>query len=161
MRQTTRPAPQRLSPSSGSPSAERWKKESPGQHARALDQPVVEHALLRRRRVQRVPGVDAAARRAQPGQPQLGAVAVGDGGQGIELLDVLAGDHDADLEGPEAGRGEVVHGRPGGGERALAAHGVVGGGGGAVDADLHVEVVEGGQAAGSLGRQPWSRWSRT
>ena len=29
MRQTTRPAPQRFNPSSGSPRAERWKKESP------------------------------------------------------------------------------------------------------------------------------------
>src|SRR5208283_1765473 len=40
------------------------------------------------------------------------------------------------------------------GERALAPDGVVGNGGGAVDADLHVEVVEGGKLLGAGRRQP-------
>ena len=46
-----------------------------GQHPGPLDQPVVEGDLLLGGGMQPAPGVGAAARRAQPGQPQLGAVA--------------------------------------------------------------------------------------
>ena len=45
----------------------------------------------------------------------------------------------------------MVHGPAGHGVAALAADGVVGGGVDAVEADLDVEVVHGGQAAGLLG----------
>ncbi len=69
----------------------------------------------------------------------------------VELLHVLAGDDDTDLEGAEARRGQIVHGRSGGGEGAIAAHGVVAGGGGTINADLDVEVVERRQLPGPLG----------
>ena len=58
------------------------------------------------------------------------------------------------LKGPKPAAARLSMARAGGGEGALAADGVVGGGGGAVDADLHVEVVEGGQLAGPLGGEP-------
>ena len=55
------------------------------------------------------------------------------------------------LNGPKSAAARLSMADAGRGERALAADGVVGGGGGAVDADLHVEVVEGRQLPGPLG----------
>ncbi len=97
------------------------------QHAGPLHQPVVEAALLLGGRVQLVPCVGTAAGGTQPGEPQLSAVPVGDGLESVELVDVVAGDDDADLERPEAGLGQVVHGPPGGGVGTVAPHRVVGG----------------------------------
>ena len=88
-----------------------------------------------------MPGVGAAARRAQPGDAQLGAVRVGERLEGIELVDVVAGDDDGDLERTEPGGGEVVHRRPGAGVGAGTADGVVRRRVDAVEADLDVEVV--------------------
>ena len=63
-----------------------------GQHALAVrDQPVVELALLRRGRVQLVPDVGPATGRAQPGQPQLGAVRVGERLERVQLRRRCAG----------------------------------------------------------------------
>ena len=115
---------------------------------------MVEHPLLISRRMQRLPRVDAPARGPEPGQPQLGPVALRDVGEPIELGHVLAGHDHADLELPEVGRRQVVHGRPGGRKRSLAPHGVVGGGQGAVQADLHIDVVHGGQAARPVRGEP-------
>ena len=57
----------------------RWKNESPVSTPLAVrEQPVVELPLLLGGRVQLVPDVGAAAGRAQPGEPQLRAVPVGD-----------------------------------------------------------------------------------
>ena len=97
-----------------------------GQDVGMIAQPVVEHPLLIGRRVQRLPAVGAPTRRPEPGEPQLGPVAVGHPGEGIELGGVLSGDHHADLELSEVGRGQVVHGRPGRGKGTLTAYGVVG-----------------------------------
>ena len=72
----------------------------------------------------------------------------------VQLLHVLARHDDADFEGAEAGGGQIVHGRPGGGKGAFAADGVVAGSGGTVDADLDVEVVERGELPGPLGGEP-------
>ena len=115
-------------------------------------QPVVELALLVVGGVQLVPGVGAATRRAQAGDAQLGAVGVGQRLEVVELVDVVAGHDDADLERAEVG---VARGGPwrarGGGERAVAADGVVDVGVGAVDRDLDVEVVHRRQPAGRGG----------
>src|ERR1700733_3240154 len=56
-----------------------------GEDAGTLEQPVVEHLLLGRRRVELVPRVDGPAGRAQAGQTKLSPVAVGNGGQGGQL----------------------------------------------------------------------------
>ena len=120
-----------------------------GQHLlAAVCQPVVELALLAGRRVQLVPHVGAAARWPQPGQSQLRAEPVGDRLEVIELADVLPGHHHGDLEAAEARRGQVAHRAQRGGVGARAAYRVVDPGGGAVERDLHVDVVAGGQAAG-------------
>ena len=55
------------------------------------DQPVVELALLRRRGVQLVPDVGAAARRPQPGEAQRWRRTVGDRLELVELADVVPG----------------------------------------------------------------------
>ena len=115
-----------------------------GEHVLAVrHEPVVELALLVRQRVQLVPDVGAAAGRAQARHPQLGAVAVGDRLELVELADVLAGDDDRELEALEAGVGEVLHRRHRGVVGARAADGVVDLGGRAVERDLHVDVVAG------------------
>ena len=75
-----------------------------GEHVVAVgEQPVVDLALLGVGRVQVVPGVGAAAGRAQAGDPQLRAVRVGQRLELVELVDVVAGDDDRDLERAEAG----------------------------------------------------------
>ena len=67
-----------------------------GEHVVAVgQQPLVDLALLGVGRVQLVPRVGAAARRAQAGDAQLGAVRVGERLELVELVDVVAGDDDA------------------------------------------------------------------
>src|SRR5262249_48041513 len=68
----------------------------------------------------------------------------------IQLADVLPGHHHRDLEAPESGPGQVAHRPQRGGVRARPADRVVDLLGGAVQRDLHVDVVAGGQAAGYL-----------
>src|SRR5690606_38325847 len=116
------------------------------------EQPLVGLALLGIGRGQLVPGGGAAAGRARAGGPPRCAVRAGERLEPVELVDVVAGDDDADLErtalGDEVGGGEVVH-RPA--HRVVAAgttDGVVGGGVGAVEAELDVEVVHRRQPAG-------------
>ena len=103
-------------------------------------QPAIDRALLVLGRVELVPRVGAAARRAQPGDAQLGAVAVGERLEVVELGDVVPGDDDGDLERPEPGGSEVVHRRPRPGERAGATDGIVRRHVDTVEAHLHVEV---------------------
>ncbi len=112
------------------------------------EQPAVDRALLVLGRVEVVPRVGAAARRPQSGDAQLGAVTVGERFQVVELVDVVAGDDDGDLERAEARGGEMVHRRPGPGVGAVAADGVVGRCIDAVEAHLDVEVVHPRQAIG-------------
>ena len=105
-----------------------------GEHVLAVGhQPVVDLALLGLRRVEIVPRVGAAARRAQPRDSQLGAEGIGERLELVELVDVVAGDDHRDLELAEPGVTEVVH-RP---DRrvvgAFTADGVVGDGVGAVE----------------------------
>ena len=122
-----------------------------GQHAVAvLDEPVVEHALLRRGRVQVVPDVCTAARGAKPGQPQLGPVLVGDRLELVELSDVVAGAHDGELEVLHPCVRQVAHRTQGGLVRSWSANIVVDLGGRAVERDLHVEVVVGGEPSGDV-----------
>ncbi len=121
-----------------------------GQDIGTLQEPVVEHPLLCGRRMERIPRLDATTRGPEACQAQLGAVALGDGGELVELRDILPRHHHADLELAEIGGGEVVHGGPRRSEGSLAAHGIVGRGQSAVDADLHVDVVHAGQTARPL-----------
>src|SRR5215472_5437567 len=92
-----------------------------------------------------MPYVRAAARGTQPGQPQLRAEPVGDGLELIELRDVLPGHDDRQLESAESGVGQVLRRPHRGRVRAGPANGVVDRGGRAVQRDLHVHVVAGGQ----------------
>ncbi len=115
-----------------------------GQHLLAVgQQPLVELALLRLGGVQLVPHVGAPPGRAQPGDPQLRAVGVGERLELVELAGVLSGDDDGDLEVLHPGLGQVLQGAGGGGEGAGAADGVVDLGGRAVQGDLDVDVVGG------------------
>ncbi len=122
-----------------------------GQDVGTLQEPVVEHPLLCRGRMESIPRLDAATRGSKARQAQLCAVTVGDGGELVELGDVLSGHHHADLELAEIGGGEVVHGRACRMEGPLTAHGVIGRRQGTVDADLHVDVVHPGQTTRPLG----------
>lgn len=123
-----------------------------GQHRLAVcQQPVVQQALLLPGRAQVVPDIGAAAGRAQPGEPQLGAVAVGECLEGVHLGDVVPGAHDGELEVLHPGRGEVLHGPKRGGVRTGPAHRVVDLRSRPVEGDLHVDVVVAGQPAGRLG----------
>ena len=120
-----------------------------GQHVFTMGhQPVVELALLGGRRMQLIPYIGTPARGPQAGEAELGPVAVGDGLEGVELGDVVAGDDDREFEPGEPGGKQALHSHHGGGERALAPHGVVDLGGGAVQGDLHVDVVASGQSSG-------------
>ena len=113
-----------------------------GQHVLATDeQPVVQGPLLGGRRVQLIPDVGASSGRSQPGEAQLRAVAVRDGLEGVELFDVVACDHDRDLEPVEPGIGQVLHGLDRGRIRSRAADGVVDLRRCTVERDLHVDVV--------------------
>jgi hypothetical protein len=67
-----------VEPGRASPSADRWKNESPVSTASPWRQPVVELALLRRRGVCSSSQTSAPAPTGAAGDPQLGAVAVGD-----------------------------------------------------------------------------------
>src|SRR5439155_25452731 len=96
------------------------------------------------------PDVRAAAGRPQPGQPQLRAEPVGDRLEVIQLAGVLPGHDHGDLEAFEPGVGQVLHRAQRSGVRTLAADIVVDLGRRAVQGDLHVDVVAGGQALGSF-----------
>ena len=75
--------------------------------------------------MQFVPHVGAAARGAQPGDAQRGAVPVGQFLEVVELVDIVTGHHDRDL-GVAEPRGAQVLQRPHRHrERARAADGVV------------------------------------
>ena len=66
-----------------------------GEHLLAVGhQPLVELALLFSGGMEIVPHVRAPAGWAQPGEPQLGAVAVGDRLEFVELAEVVPGHHD-------------------------------------------------------------------
>ena len=101
--------------------------------------------------MQLVPRVDAAARGAEAGEAQLGAVLVGQGLVGVDLVDVLAGHDHRELELRVARRLQVVHGLAHAGVGALAADEVVGLLVDAVERDLDVDVVHRRQALGVLG----------
>ncbi len=126
-----------------------------GEHTVAVaQQPFVEFALLFGQRVQLVPHIRAASGRTQPGQPQGGAVAVGDLPELVELGDIVPGRHHRQLGILESGRRKVFQRPDGHVVGAGAAHRVVDGGIGAVERDLHVHIVAGGQPRGDLRRDP-------
>ena len=123
-----------------------------GEHLLAAGhQPVVELALLSRGGMQIMPHVRAPAGWAQPGEPQLGAVAIGDRLELVELADVVPGHHDRDLEAAEPRIGEVAYRPQRGRVRAGPADRVVDLGRRPVERDLHVDVVAGGEPAGDGG----------
>ncbi|OXR39629.1 hypothetical protein B7C42_08303 [Nocardia cerradoensis] len=139
----------------GGPERVEVEERVSGQDALAVgDEPVVDLQLLVGGGVQFVPYVGAASGRAQPGDAQLGSESVGDGLEFVELVHVVAGHHDRDLEVLEPGVGEVAHGPHRGIERSGTAHRVVDLGGGAVDGDLHIHVIGGREPAGSFGGEP-------
>lgn len=124
-----------------------------GQHVVAVgQQPVVQLTLLCRGRVQVVPDVGSAAGGTQPGQTELGAVTIGEGLEPVQLGDVVAGADHGDLEGSHACGGEVLHRPQRRRVRTGAAYRVVDVGGRAVEGDLDVHVVVGGEPASRLGR---------
>src|SRR5207247_4937054 len=106
-----------------------------------VQQPVVQLPLLARGGMEVLPYVRAPAGRPQPGQPQLGAVAVGDRLELVELADVVPGHHDRDLEAAEPRAGEVAYRPQRGRVRAGPADGVVDLARRAVGRALHVDVA--------------------
>ena len=112
-----------------------------GEHVGVIHEPVVELTLLLVGGMERFPRVGATARRAKAGQSELGAVVVGHRLELVDLRDVVAGHHHRDLETLEPGGLEVLHRLNGRGERTFAADMIVGVGVGAVDRDLHIDVV--------------------
>ena len=119
-----------------------------GEHVGVVEDPAEHLALLRVGEAQVVVAVDAATRRAQAGDAQLGAVVIGQRLELVELVDVVAGADDRDLEVLEADVAQVPHGLERLGVGALATDGVVDVGGHAVEADLDVEVGQLDQALG-------------
>ena len=113
-----------------------------------VEEPVVEALLLVGRGMQLVPDVRAASGGTQAGEAELGAQAVGHRQVLVELVDVVARHDDRQLEACHARLGEALHGADRRRERALPADGVVDLGRGAVEADLHVDVVARRQARG-------------
>src|SRR5690606_29937096 len=137
-----------VEPGQGAPVAGQVEEGVPGEHLLAvLDQPVVECALLLGGGVQLAPDVGAAAGGAQPGQPQPGAVLVGDPLERVQLAGVVPGHHHRQLGLGQAGAGQRAQGAHRGGVGAGTAHRVVDLRGGAVQRYLHVHVAVGGQPA--------------
>ena len=95
--------------------------------------------------MQLIPHVGAAAGRAKPGDAQRGTVPVSQRLEVVELVDVVAGDHDRDLGVSESGRGEVLQRADRHREGADTPYGIVDLRGGAVQRDLDVDIVTGRQ----------------
>src|SRR5271166_4869956 len=148
IRQTTRPAPQRLRPGRAEPNAARWKNESPVSTCspRATSQSYSSRCCCAVGC--RVPDVGATAGWTQPGEPQLSAEPVGERLELVELAGVLPGDDDGDLEPGEARLGEVAHRGQRGRIGPRAAYRVVDLGRRTVQGDLHVDVVAGRELPG-------------
>ena len=145
--------PAQVEPGQGLAVAGEVEERVAGQHLVAVrDQPVVQLALLLGGDVQFVPHIGAASGRAQPGDPQLRVVALRDRLERVELPDVRAGHHDRDLEAAESGVVQVAHRADRGVVRPAPAHRVVHLGRRAVERDLHVDVVAGGQPARDVRR---------
>ena len=121
-----------------------------GEHRGAIEQPRVELALLGVGQVELVPGVSTPSRWPKAGEPELSAVASGDGFELIELAHVVAGHDHRDLELAEPGLCQVVHRRGRRCEAARTPERVIGGLIGTVDRDLDIDVVAAGQAPSSL-----------
>src|SRR5205807_2415931 len=106
----------------------------------------VERAILLRGELEGVPDLAAATRRPEPGNPELATHAGHHLVQSVEPVEALPGHDVVDLEGEPLARQEI-HRPAGPGERAGTADGIVDVLAGAVHADLHVEVVSGGDPA--------------
>ena len=132
-----------------------------GEHVVAMaEQPLVDGPLLVGRRVQLVPDLCPPARRSEAGEAQLGVGLVGQGLELVELIGVVTGQHDRQLETGESGILQPTHGRHDHVEGAGTTDCVVDLGGGPVEGQLDVDVVAPGQApgdgvgdAGSVGRE--------
>ncbi len=134
--------------------AERAEVEErvPGENFGVVREEAVHVPELGSRRPELVPHPHPPARRPKAGHAQLGAEKARQGQHGLKLAGVVAGDDHAQLERPEAGIGEAFHRPHGGGEAPRPPDRIVRGSRGAVEADLDVEVVHGGQPAGAGGR---------
>ncbi len=119
-----------------------------GEHVGVVEDPVEDLALLGVGEAQVVVAVHAAARGTQAGDAQLGAVVIGERLELVELVDVVAGTHDRDLEVLEAHVAQVAHRLDRLGVGALAANRVVHLGRHSVEADLDVEVWQLDEALG-------------
>ena len=123
-----------------------------GEHLLAPgQQPAVQLPLLDGGEVQVPPDGSAPAGRAQPGQPELRPIPVGEPFERIELADVVPGDHHRDLEAGEPGGGQVADRAHRGGVGTGAPDRVVDLGGGPVQRDLNVHVIGGGEPPGHAG----------
>ena len=138
--------PTQVETGQGLPQRIQMKERVSCQHVFAVgQQPAIDLDLLVGGGVQLVPGVRPTPGRTQAGDPQLGAVTVGQGLETVQLGNIVTGDHHRDLERTEVGRSQMVHGPAHGGVGTFAPHRIVGGGIGPVQAELNVEVVHGRQ----------------
>src|SRR6185312_16717342 len=100
--------------------------------------------------MQVIPDVGAPAGRPESGDSQCGSVLSCQRGEVVELVNVVAGHHYRDLRILEARCGEILQRPQGHVIGTTAAHGVVHVGGGAVQRDLHVNIVAGGEPLGDI-----------
>ena len=157
IRHTTRPAPHMFRPANapGSPSPDRWKNESPVSTRSPLATSqsyswTCWSAVGCSSSQTSAPRPDGP----QPGDAQRGAVTACQRGEFVELVDVVPGHDHGDLGVGESGGGEVFQRTDGHREGPGTPDGVVDLGGRAVQRDLDVDVVAGGQPGGHLGRDP-------
>ena len=122
-----------------------------GENLRACEQPVVQLDLLRLRGMQFVPGVDAATRRTETGEPKFCAVFVGKRFVGVDLLDVFASHNNRQLELSEICIAQVIHCGANSFVGAFAPNCVVRNRIDAVERDLNVDVVHRRKALRVLG----------
>ncbi len=125
-----------------------------GEHLVAVgDEPVVQFALLLGGGMQLVPHVRAATGGPQAREPQLRAEPVRDDLELVQLGDVRAGADHRQLEVLHPGIREILHRGHRGLVGARPADRVVDVRRGAVEGDLHVDVVVGGQSPRHLRSQ--------
>ena len=122
-----------------------------GEHLGTGQKPVVELNLLCLRRMQVVPGVDAATRRTETGEPKFCAVFVRKRFVRVDLFDIFASHDDGKLELTEVGIAQMVHGGANSGVGAFTAHRVIGYFVDTIKRDLNVDVVHRRQTLGGFG----------
>ena len=98
-----------------------------------------------------MPGVDAATRRTETGEPKFCAVFVRKRFVRVDLFDIFASHDDGKLELTEVGIAQMVHGGANSGVGAFTAHRVIGYFVDTIKRDLNVDVVHRRKALRVLG----------